>query len=332
MRTALALGFVGVALLVAADARAHEDGISGYSGKSGTICNQCHSGGATPTVSLSGPTSLQAGASGTYTLTITGGAAVAGGLDAALDSASLTAGAHLATVSPSTQLVSGEVTHTAPVSFAGGSLSFQLSVVAPPAARTMTLYAAGNSTNHNGEDSGDKAAATTMSITVTGNVPPPAPPDFAGAPPGTDLASVTIPPSAASDLAVVLTPSGRDLTTPAGDPGSAGPPAGGSSGMSVAQGGCSLAPGGAADTGTLGWLWAFGLGAFGVAAARAQPSSSSSVRATSAASAFCVRDRTRSPLTASVSGSLTSQPRTRISTSSPRATCACAAIAGPKMS
>jgi hypothetical protein len=269
MRT-LRLGLIGALLMLAADARAHEDGISGYSGKSSTICSECHSGGATPTVSLSGPTSLQAGASGTYTLTITGGAAVAGGLDAALDSASLTAGAHLATVSASTQILSGEVTHTAPVSFTGGSLSFQLSVVAPPAARTMTLYAAGNSTNHNGEDSGDKAAATTMSITVTGNVPPPAPPDFAGAPPGADLSSVTNPPSAASDLSVVLTPSGRDLTTPTGDPGSAGSPAGGSSaGGNLAQGGCSVAPAGGAATGALGWLVAVFLGGLAGLAARA---------------------------------------------------------------
>jgi len=94
-----------------------------FSGKSGSFCNACHSGGATPTVTLAGPTTLQAGATGTYTFIIAGGAAVAGGLDAALDDGSLAAGAHLATVSASTQLLGGEVTHTMPVSFASGSRS-----------------------------------------------------------------------------------------------------------------------------------------------------------------------------------------------------------------
>ncbi|HEY2746767.1 MAG TPA: choice-of-anchor V domain-containing protein [Polyangia bacterium] len=257
MRFAFGRLLCGVVLLAAADARAHDDGIDGYSGKSGTVCNQCHSGGATPTVSLSGPTSLPAGGSGTYTLTIAGGAAVAGGLDAALDDASIAAGAHLATVSPSTKLMSGEVTHATPVKFSSGGLSFQFSVVAPAAARTMTLYAAGNSTNGNDSDSGDKAAATTMSIAVSGNVPP-----------GADLASATNPPATASDLAIAPTPSGRDLTTPAGDPGSAGPPAGGPSSATMAQGGCALAPAGDGDAGALGWLLAFGLGALGVGAAR----------------------------------------------------------------
>lgn len=196
MRTRLVLVFCVALAAIGAGARAHESGISGASGKSGSFCNRCHSGGATPTVKLDGPASLATGASGTYTLTITGGAAVAGGLDAALDDAALAAGARLATVSPSTQLLGGEVTHTAPVGFAAGSLSFQLAVVAPATARTMTLYVAGDSTNRDGSDNGDKGAATTMSIAVNGP-PPTAPPDFAGAPAGADLSDVTNPPDEA---------------------------------------------------------------------------------------------------------------------------------------
>ena len=237
-----------------ADAPAHENGISGASGKSGSFCNRCHSGGATPTAQLDGPATLAAGASGTYTLTITGGAGVAGGLDAALDDASLAAGARLQTVSASTKILSGEVTHTAPVSFAAGQLSFQLAVVAPASARTMTLYAAGNSTNRDSTDNGDQAAATTMAIVVAG--PPMPPPDFAGAPAGADLSAVTNPPDQASDLAIAPTPSGRDLTTPAGGPGSAGPPAGGMS-SGVAQGGCSVgqATRDADNAGALALVW-----------------------------------------------------------------------------
>ena len=52
----------------------------------------------------------------------------------------------------------------------------------------------------------------------------------------------------------------------------------------------------------------------------------------SLATARWVRAFTRAPLAAMVSGSRTSHPRTRISRSSPRLTCAAAATAGPKMS
>ena len=229
---------------LAANAEALPTGISGASGKSGTICNRCHSGGATPMVSLSGPATIAAGGQATYTFTIGGGAAVAGGLDAALDDASLAAGAHLTTVSPRTQILDGEVTHTQPNDFTAGSLTFQLAVNAPAAARTMTLWVAGNSTNHDGTKGGDKAAGTSMAITVAAAPPP----DFAGAPPGADLSTATNPPPGASDLSVGPTPSGHDLATPAGDPGSAGTPAGDSSPPNAARGGCSLAAHAAADT------------------------------------------------------------------------------------
>src|SRR4051812_45422869 len=120
-----AVRYLLILCLLAATAEARPTGISGASGKSGTICNRCHSGGATPTVSLAGPATIAAGGQSTYTFTITGGAAVAGGLDAALDDASLAAGARLATVSPLTQLLNGEVTHTQPHDFAAGALTFQ---------------------------------------------------------------------------------------------------------------------------------------------------------------------------------------------------------------
>jgi MYXO-CTERM domain-containing protein len=224
----------------AAVAWALPGGITGASGKSGSFCNRCHSGGATPTVTLQGPQMLATGATATYTLTIKGGAAAAGGLDAALDDAALAAGAHLSTVSPMTQLTNGEVTHTQPIAFANGTLTLQFAVTAATAPRVMTLYAAGNSTNHDGTKLGDQAAATTLTITVAGPPPPP-PGDLASAPPA-DLAGATEPDAGASDLASAPTPSGRDLATPAGGPGSAGPPAAPSSG------GCSAAPGGVDDS------------------------------------------------------------------------------------
>jgi hypothetical protein len=258
---------------LAGDAAAKPTGISGASGKSGFFCNKCHSGGATPTVTLSGPAMLQPGASATYTFTISGGAAVAGGLDAALDDAALAAGASLATVSPLTKLLNGEVTHSQPNDFTAGALTFQFAVKAPPSASTMTLFVAGNSTNHNGNNSGDRAAATTMTITVGSPPPPPPPPpaDFAGAPPGSDLAQLpaTDQGAAASDLAIGPSPSGPDLTTPAGDSGSAGPPAGDPSSGDRSRSGCSTVPGAVGDDGAaLGWIVALALAGLGVAGAR----------------------------------------------------------------
>jgi hypothetical protein len=147
---------------------AHSSGMSGYSGNpatnSGAICTACHSGGATPTVTLAGPTSLAPSSSGVYTLTITGGAAVDGGLDV-----STTAGTLQATGS-NTKLLSGEVTQTSAISFTSGSLVFTFTLVAPPSAGSLTLYAAGLSANGSGSG-GDNAARATLAVTVTAPAP-----------------------------------------------------------------------------------------------------------------------------------------------------------------
>jgi HYDIN/CFA65/VesB-like, Ig-like domain len=166
VRSSFMVLLVSVAVLVCGlgapqKAWAHASGISGYSGKTGSICNSCHSGGTTPTVVLTGPTSLATSSTAVYTLTITGGAAVVGGLDVAKSAGTLQA------TGPNTQLMSGEVTQTAATSFSGGSLAFTFTLVAPSTAGTVTLYAAGLSANGNGSTSGDKAAATTLAVTVT---------------------------------------------------------------------------------------------------------------------------------------------------------------------
>src|SRR5438132_3777199 len=103
---------------------AHAAGFTGYSGKQGMNCNQCHTGGAAPTVTVTGPSSLMVGASATYTVTITGGAAVRGGFNAATSAGGLIAGAN-------GKVVSGEVTHTAPQPFSAGSLAFSFTLQAP---------------------------------------------------------------------------------------------------------------------------------------------------------------------------------------------------------
>jgi MYXO-CTERM domain-containing protein len=136
---------VGLAMLVAPRlVLANPGGITGYSGKSGATCKNCHAGtGGTTTVVFAGPATLNPGEVGTYTFTVTGGAAVQGGVDIAVDSASAT----LATTDPNLHVDTNEVTHSAPIQFTTGTGGPQLQatfkLTAPSTAGTLTLYGAG---------------------------------------------------------------------------------------------------------------------------------------------------------------------------------------------
>ena len=60
--------------LAASAALANAGGVVGYSGKPPAAdCNGCHTGGNAPTVSITGPNTLAAGATGTYTFTVSAG-------------------------------------------------------------------------------------------------------------------------------------------------------------------------------------------------------------------------------------------------------------------
>lgn len=160
---------VGVlsACLLSAPAFAESPGKTGYSGKSGATCTACHSGGSATTVELTGPTSLAAGATGQYKLTISGGPGVKGGMNVAVDNtaASLEPGTD-------TRKASNELTHKAPKPASGGTITFDFTMVAPPSAGTVKLFAAGNSVNGNGAESGDMSATTSLSVNVTGSNEP----------------------------------------------------------------------------------------------------------------------------------------------------------------
>jgi hypothetical protein len=168
---------LALVLLAPAAALAHVGGISGYSGaNTGIICNSCHTGGAQPTVVLTGPATLMTSSSATYTLTITGGAGAVAGLDVSQQGgATLMAGS-------GTKLMSNEITHMSPMMFSGGSASFSFTVSAPATPGTLMLFAAGLSANGNNAESGDKAAATTMTISVAQGAMGPA--DAGTPPPG----------------------------------------------------------------------------------------------------------------------------------------------------
>ncbi len=76
-----------------------------------------------------------------------------------------------------TELIAGEITHNLPKDFSGGQVTFNYSWTAPANNGAVTMYAAGNSTDGQGNTTGDGVRATSMAITVqNGNpTPPPTP-------------------------------------------------------------------------------------------------------------------------------------------------------------
>jgi uncharacterized protein (TIGR03382 family) len=157
------------ACLLSAPAFATSSGVTGSSGKTSQTCitSGCHFGGASTTVELTGPTSLAAGATGQYTLTIRGGPGTRGGFNVAVDNTA-------ASLEPSagTRKASNELTHSAPKPAAAGAITFDFSMVAPPSAGTVKIFAAGNSTNGDGNITGDMSALTSLSVNVTGSNEP----------------------------------------------------------------------------------------------------------------------------------------------------------------
>jgi uncharacterized protein (TIGR03382 family) len=168
----LSFGAAGVLTmcLVSTSALASSTGSTGLIGNSGKsasqTCNACHSGGTAPTVTLSGPETLAAGATGQYTLTIQGGAAVRGGTNIALSAGTT------ASLEPGTELrkFGAELVHAQPKNFDATSktVSFGFSVVAPSTTGTFTIFGAGNSANGNNNQTGDMAGFAQRAVTVTG--------------------------------------------------------------------------------------------------------------------------------------------------------------------
>ncbi|MGH9868036.1 MAG: choice-of-anchor V domain-containing protein [Candidatus Polarisedimenticolia bacterium] len=162
-------------------AGAFSGGITGRSGNpatGGTYCNACHAGGLTPVVSLEGPTQAEPGQTIIYTLRISGGQQIAGGLDV-----SATQG-DLSVADPGTQKLGAEITHVEPrFADASGVVTFQFDWTAPLVTGPATLYAAGNSVNRNFSNSGDRAAATVLNIDVAETLVTPGEASGSGLPP-----------------------------------------------------------------------------------------------------------------------------------------------------
>jgi hypothetical protein len=169
-----ALALVGTTLAVSTvsvASFANASGLAGYSGKpnlaapAGESCNKCHAGGAAPTVSLTGPASLAAGTTGTYSLVVKTTASRAAGGIAATDGIVLTPVSNL-------RDSFGEMVPNGGVAASGGQATFTFEVRAPLTGTALQLWAVGLAENGNGGTSGDKAAHTTLNVTVTGGAPP----------------------------------------------------------------------------------------------------------------------------------------------------------------
>lgn len=169
---ALLAGIVAVTGLV----RASGGGRVGFSGNpvtnGGQNCTACHSpGAALPVVSISGPAVVDAGTTHAYVVTVAGGPGVTGGFNASTSGFAGT----FSPVDGETEVLAGEITHNDPKFFSGGQVQFTFDWTAPASNGPVTLYAAGNSTDGQGNLAGDGVAATSLAITVQNGDPNPTP-------------------------------------------------------------------------------------------------------------------------------------------------------------
>lgn len=202
MRNFLAF-VVGLAITTfAVSAGAYGGGASGYTGKQGLSCNGCHSGGTAPQVTITGPDTLAAGATGDFTMVVTTGQTKAAGGIAATDGT---------TLAPGTNLIEtdGELTHSnGGVNVSGGKATFSFKVTAPATGTTLRIFAVGLAANGSGTG-GDKATQITKDLTITGGGMASTPPAPAGSTP-----TPTTPPSEQADNKASPTSTTTDPTEP----------------------------------------------------------------------------------------------------------------------
>lgn len=116
---------------------AYPGGVSGYTKKSNNLGCSCHTSTITSTVSvlIQGPATLQPSQVGDYTVTVSGGAGTAVGVDiAASNGALVNSDANL-------KVKSSELTQPSKKTFSGGQYVFKFKLTAPATAGKVTLYA-----------------------------------------------------------------------------------------------------------------------------------------------------------------------------------------------
>ncbi len=186
---ALLAGLVVSSFALAASANA--GGLAGYTGKpyptfpQGQSCNECHSGGTAPTVTITGPASLNAGQSANFSVVVTTGQTRAAASAAATD------GVVLAPVTQNLRDSFGEMVPNGN-SVASNAATFTFRATAPATGTTFRLWAVGLATNGTG-NGGDRAAHTLKDVAIVGGAPPPATPPPASTAPPPDEKSGPVP-------------------------------------------------------------------------------------------------------------------------------------------
>ena len=171
------VGSLGLLPVLASGAFAFPTGISSTQFDQEDGCNQCHSGGQTPMVLLTGPTNVPPGSTHEYLLAISEiGMQRSGGLNVSASAGVLSLGGGQ---SANTRTVIGaggmpEITHSAPKGAVSGAILFSFLWTAPSGSAQGTLTAWGNAVDRNGALSGDKASKAVLRIggsSLCGNRP-----------------------------------------------------------------------------------------------------------------------------------------------------------------
>ena len=115
---------------------AYPGGVSSYTKKNNTSGCYCHTSASTSTVlvSIQGPATLQPSQTGDYTVTVSGGAGTAVGVDIAASSGALL------TSDGNLKILNSELTHPSKKLFSGGQYVFKFKYTAPATAGKVTLY------------------------------------------------------------------------------------------------------------------------------------------------------------------------------------------------
>jgi cytochrome c len=164
--TKLSFVLLPLLLLLSGHALAISTGIVGQSGNpntnSGSTCGTvCHTGGVAPTASLTGPTSVEAGSTNTFTLSMSGGQNNLGGFNISAT------GGSLASDTAGIGIESGELRHTQAFNVGNDLIEWTFEFTASASPGNATLYAAVVSANGNSQMTGDAATAVSLNIEVT---------------------------------------------------------------------------------------------------------------------------------------------------------------------
>ena len=150
---------------------ANTGGITGVSGKQGTSCSSCHSGGLTPDVRFIGPSTVAPGAMATFRFEVQ--SMVLNQRRAGFNVASSAGRLDVLPDQGERRTQTNELTHTAPKPNVDMLAGWDFTWTAPDTPAIYTLFGAGNSVNFNGQSNGDRSNTTALDVEVAFDTPTP---------------------------------------------------------------------------------------------------------------------------------------------------------------